>query len=66
MNKQLLIIKNKTNEGPGLLETELKERGIEYSINDLDKGEDMPPVDDILLLASGKFCPGQVVRIGAN
>ena len=29
-------------------------------------GETLLLTDDMLLLASGKFCPAQVVRIGAN
>lgn len=46
MQKQILIVKNITREGPGLLETELKERGIQYTIVDLDKGQNFPPVEN--------------------
>lgn len=38
----LLIIKNITREGPGLLEEILKEKSIEYKIVDLDNGEEFP------------------------
>lgn len=45
MKKPILIIKNITREGPGLLEDLLKERGISYTIVDLDNGEDFPPIE---------------------
>ncbi|MBN2079234.1 MAG: type 1 glutamine amidotransferase [Spirochaetes bacterium] len=46
MKKEILIIKNTTREGPGLLETELKERGIRCTVADLDKGHMFPPVEN--------------------
>jgi GMP synthase-like glutamine amidotransferase len=46
MKKEILIVKNSTNEGPGLLEEILKERKIEYFIVDLDKNENLPPVEN--------------------
>ncbi len=44
MEKEILIVKNITREGPGLLEEELKERGIGYTVADLDQGQNFPPV----------------------
>ena len=38
----VLIIKNITREGPGLIEEVLKKYRIEYQIVDLDKGEEFP------------------------
>ncbi len=46
MEKEILIIKNITREGPGLLEIELKERGIQHTIVDLSQGENFPPVEN--------------------
>jgi GMP synthase-like glutamine amidotransferase len=46
MKKEVLIVKNITREGPGLLEELLNEKGIQYSIIDLDKGEAFPPVEN--------------------
>jgi GMP synthase (glutamine-hydrolysing) len=46
MEKEILIFKNITREGPGLLEEVLKERGIEYTIVDLDQGQKFPPVEN--------------------
>jgi GMP synthase-like glutamine amidotransferase len=44
MEKELLIVKNTTEEGPGLLEELLLERGIAYRIVDLQQGEPFPEV----------------------
>lgn len=44
MEKEILIVKNTTEEGPGLLEDLLLERGISYYIADLQKGEPFPEV----------------------
>lgn len=44
MEKEILIVKNITREGPGLLEEELKERDIGYTIVDIDQGENFPLV----------------------
>lgn len=44
MEKEILIVKNITREGPGLLEEELKERNIGYTIVDIDQGENFPLV----------------------
>lgn len=46
MEKKILIVKNITREGPGLLETELKERGIGYRITDLNQGQNFPLVEN--------------------
>jgi GMP synthase-like glutamine amidotransferase len=46
MAQEVLIVKNITREGPGLLETELKERGIGYTIIDLSQGQNFPPVEN--------------------
>ncbi len=46
MNKKILIIKNITHEGPGLLEEILKEHGIGYTTIDLDQGQNLPPVEN--------------------
>lgn len=40
MNKEVLILKNITREGPGLLEVLLKEKGIKYRVVDLTGMED--------------------------
>lgn len=45
MEKEILIVKNKTEEGPGLLEILLKENGIRYHIVDLNQGQLFPLVD---------------------
>ena len=44
MEKKLLIVKNISREGPGLLELELKERGIGFEVVDLSLGERFPDV----------------------
>lgn len=41
-NKPILIVKNITREGPGLLEPILKESGIDYTIVDLDQDQSFP------------------------
>ncbi len=46
MPKQILIVKNITREGPGLLEELLKERNIGYKIIDLGQGENFPEVQN--------------------
>lgn len=46
MMKKILIVKNNTREGPGLLENVLKEHGIVYTIADLDHGLFFPTVKD--------------------
>ena len=46
MEKEILIIKNMTREGPGLLEEELNARGIGYTITDLDQDQFFPPVEN--------------------
>lgn len=51
MEKKILIVQNITREGPGIIEGLLKERNINYTTVDLDKGE---------------FCRNQIVKIGAN
>ena len=39
---KILIIKNITREGPGILETLLQEKRVEFDITDLDEGEAFP------------------------
>jgi GMP synthase (glutamine-hydrolysing) len=46
MKKEILIVKNNTNEGPGMLGNILQERAIKYTVIDLDKGERIPAVDE--------------------
>ena len=46
MNQEILIVKNITREGPGLLEIVLRERGIGYAIIDLDQDQNFPPVEN--------------------
>lgn len=46
MKKEILIVKNITREGPGLLEDLLKERNINYTIVDLAKGQNFHPVEN--------------------
>jgi GMP synthase (glutamine-hydrolysing) len=45
VKKEILIVKNITREGPGLLEDVLKEIGISYSIIDLSKEMDLPQIE---------------------
>lgn len=44
MKKEILLVKNLTREGPGLLEEVLKEHGVGYKIIDLHQGHNFPPV----------------------
>jgi len=46
MKKEILIVKNITREGPGLLQTELKERDIGHTIADLAQGENFPLIEN--------------------
>ncbi|ORC34583.1 glutamine amidotransferase [Marispirochaeta aestuarii] len=46
MEKEILIVKNISREGPGLLEEVIKECGIAYTIIDLDQGQNFPPVEN--------------------
>lgn len=46
MKKEILIVKNITREGPGLLEAELKESGIGYTVVDLNQGQSFPSVEN--------------------
>lgn len=45
MEKEILIVKNITREGPGLLENLLKEKEVAYTIVDLDRGEEFPAAE---------------------
>ena len=45
MEKEILIVKNITEEGPGLLEELLNERGIGYQVADLNQGQLFPSVE---------------------
>ena len=45
MEKEILIVKNITQEGPGLLEELLNERGIAYHVADLQQGQHFPAVE---------------------
>lgn len=45
MEKEILIVKNITREGPGLLEDVLDERGLKYSVVDLDGGQIFPSTE---------------------
>ena len=47
MNKKLLIIKNKSTEGPGILEPVIRKSGIDFIIVDLEKKEKAPSLDDV-------------------
>ncbi|MEK6563535.1 MAG: type 1 glutamine amidotransferase [Candidatus Omnitrophota bacterium] len=54
MKKIVLIVKNITREGPGIIENLLKERNINYTVIDLDKGETFPhPQDYSALVVMG-------------
>lgn len=44
MPKKILIVKNISREGPGLLAEELSRFGLDYEEVDLSRGEDFPPV----------------------
>jgi GMP synthase (glutamine-hydrolysing) len=39
VNKEILIIKNDSGEGPGIIEDIIKEHSINYSVVDLDRGQ---------------------------
>lgn len=47
MSKYILILKNSASEGPGLLETLLKERLIKYTVIDLCREYKLPSVGDL-------------------
>lgn len=54
MKKKILIVKNITREGPGIIEGLLKEQNINYTVIDLDKGEAFPhPQDYSALVVMG-------------
>jgi GMP synthase (glutamine-hydrolysing) len=44
--KEILIVKNSINEGPGLLKEILEEKKVEYFITELGKREKIPPVEN--------------------
>lgn len=46
MKKEILIVKNITEEGPGLLEELLMERGIAFEVADLNQGQAFPAVEN--------------------
>lgn len=46
MKKEILIVKNVTHEGPGILENVLQEKGIAYKVVDLDQGQQFPSVEN--------------------
>ena len=46
MQKEILIIKNISREGPGLFENLIKEYCIKYKIIDLSLGEKIPPLNN--------------------
>ncbi|MBM2820470.1 MAG: Glutamine amidotransferase [Candidatus Berkelbacteria bacterium] len=46
MRKEILIVKNITHEGPGILEEVLKECGIRYTIIDLNQGQNFPSAEN--------------------
>jgi len=45
MEKEILIVKNITEEGPGLLEELLNEKGIGYIVANLEQGDVFPSVE---------------------
>ena len=46
MEKRILIVKNISREGPGIIESLLQEQDINYTVIDLDKGEAFPSPQD--------------------
>lgn len=42
---ELLLVKNITREGPGLLEGELRQHDVTFDVVDLDKGEQIPDLE---------------------
>ena len=46
MKKEILIVKNSINEGPGLLEEILKGKKVWYFITELGKKEKIPPIEN--------------------
>jgi GMP synthase (glutamine-hydrolysing) len=47
MNKEILIVKNSSREGPGLLEEIIKEHGLYYTIVDLSIKQDYPSLKNV-------------------
>lgn len=45
-NEQLLIVQNISREGPGLLEQVLKDENVAFDLVDLDKGQEIPALDN--------------------
>jgi GMP synthase (glutamine-hydrolysing) len=43
---ELLIVQNISREGPGLLEQVLRDENVTFDLVDLDKGQEMPSLDD--------------------
>lgn len=46
MEKNVLIVKNITREGPGILQEILEDRGIQSTLVDLDRGDSLPLLDE--------------------
>lgn len=46
LNRRILIIKNISREGPGILKDLLTEQNISYTLADLGSGEKIPPVGE--------------------
>lgn len=46
MKKEILIVKNITREGPGLLMDIIKERGIKYTVVDLSQRQNFQPIEN--------------------
>ncbi|HKK09417.1 MAG TPA: type 1 glutamine amidotransferase [Bacteroidales bacterium] len=55
MKNKILIVKNITREGPGLLEDLLAEKSISFDLVDLDQGEPFPELEnyDALIVLGG-------------
>ncbi len=64
MRKKVLIIKNIAREGPGIIGNLLKERNINYTVIDLDKGETFPSPKDYSAIVSwaGRTAPMITLR----
>jgi hypothetical protein len=63
----VLILKNMTSEGPGTIETFLKEKAIGYRIVDLYAGEAVPDTSkfNTLVMLGGLMCANEAKRCSA-
>ncbi|MFA3783539.1 type 1 glutamine amidotransferase [Melioribacteraceae bacterium 4301-Me] len=66
MEKEILIIKNESREGPGLIKEVLEEHQAPYKIIDLQLGETLPPCEDfgaVVVLGGSDSANDESVKI---